>query len=175
MSESIETKKCSHCKTIFRLDSFNKNRATRDGFDCWCKFCRFEFQHQYRQTEKGRQAIKRYNHTKKAKNAQQQWRTTEQYRVYRRSHKYKQKISESTRQVKRRYRQRNPEKSRAQRVANYAIVKGLIPKPITLLCGICQNDAQQYHHWSYAPKHWLDVIPVCFTCHGNLHRLSFQK
>lgn len=25
------------------------------------------------------------------------------------------------------------------------------------------------HHWSYAPEHWLDVIPLCVQCHGWVH------
>ena len=26
-----------------------------------------------------------------------------------------------------------------------------------------------WHHHSYAPEHWLDVVPVCRSCHNRIH------
>ena len=25
------------------------------------------------------------------------------------------------------------------------------------------------HHWSYDPKHWLEVVAVCDRCHAGIH------
>ncbi len=35
----------------------------------------------------------------------------------------------------------------------------------------CGKQAEEYHHWSYAPEHWLDVIPVCNACHKKIHEV----
>ena len=33
-------KKCSKCKNLLNKNEFNKNKATKDGFEAWCKSCR---------------------------------------------------------------------------------------------------------------------------------------
>jgi hypothetical protein len=34
-----ETKFCTKCNQIKSIAMFSKNRATKDGFQCWCKTC----------------------------------------------------------------------------------------------------------------------------------------
>lgn len=90
----------------------------------------------YRQSEKGKDAYKRFNKSEKGKS------------------NYK------------RYRIRHPERRKARHAVNHAIEASKLPQPDTLLCHYCPKPAQQYHHWhGYAPKHWLDVVPVCTDCH----------
>lgn len=37
-------------------------------------------------------------------------------------------------------------------------------------CNFCNSSGKlEAHHWSYEPKHWLDVIWCCIKCHRDLH------
>jgi hypothetical protein len=63
----------------------------------------------------------------------------------------------------------NPEKVAAQQSVMIAVRRGDLPKVKTLSCSKCGRKAQHYHHWSYAPEHWLDVIPLCVPCHKTVH------
>lgn len=91
----------------------------------------------YRQSEKGKLAQKRY---------QEHYRKTEKCKA-----------------AKRRYSQ--SKKRKAISTVRYAVIKGSLPKVTTLKCK-CGKTARHYHHYKgYAPKHWLDVIPLCFECH----------
>ncbi len=38
--ENVRYKQCSYCKEDHPTSNFYKNRATRDGFDAYCKPCR---------------------------------------------------------------------------------------------------------------------------------------
>lgn len=91
---------------------------------------------------------------------------------------------ESHLEAKRRYRRENPDARRAtiaqheQRHAEkrdayhavwHAIKRGELPRPSTLACAKCQAPAEIYHHHSYEEQYWLDVEPLCRTCHGKEH------
>lgn len=39
-------------------------------------------------------------------------------------------------------------------------------------CAKCGAQAEAYHHWSYEKQYRLDVIPLCRSCHNNLHRMN---
>ncbi len=67
------------------------------------------------------------------------------------------------------YRERNPQKHKAQRVVNNALRDGLIVRPTT--CSCCEKECKpQGHHWSYDEEHWLDVIWLCTRCHADEHK-----
>lgn len=60
---------------------------------------------------------------------------------------------------------------RASSKVGYAIRNGKLPRVATQTCIICGNRANEYHHHKgYAKKNWLDVVPVCHSCHGEIHR-----
>jgi len=66
-----------------------------------------------------------------------------------------------------------PEKRKAISTVQIAIKDGRLLPVHTYTCTRCyQVPAKHYHHYlGYAPKHWLDVIPVCIKCHKKQHRL----
>ena len=43
---------------------------------------------------------------------------------------------------------------------------GTLPRVVTQRCVACGQSAAQYHHYlGYEPEHWLDVQPLCLSCH----------
>lgn len=60
----------------------------------------------------------------------------------------------------------------ARQAVRNAIRLGDLPKAIDLNCMYCSNLACEYHHHNgYDEKHFLDVIPLCYDCHGKVHRI----
>lgn len=67
------------------------------------------------------------------------------------------------------YKKNNPIKARAQDTVKRAVQSGKLPKVQTLQCTHCGRMATSYHHWSYEREHWLDVVPLCHSCHMKIH------
>lgn len=66
---------------------------------------------------------------------------------------------------------RKTEKYKARKQLNKAIERGKIPQVNTKKCVVCGKRAQNYHHHKgYDYEHRFDVIPVCTSCHGLIHR-----
>jgi len=57
---------------------------------------------------------------------------------------------------------------KAKDAINHAIRDGKLLPALHYWCS-CGKQAEQYHHWSYEPEHWFDVIPVCHKCHVHIH------
>lgn len=51
-----ETKVCKRCGRELPLSEFNKRKVAKDGYDCWCKECRKEYNKQYREEHKEEKA-----------------------------------------------------------------------------------------------------------------------
>lgn len=78
---------------------------------------------------------------------------------------------------------------RAQAAVSKAMLAGELPRPTR--CEACGREARQRdpeashsdgraadvvnHHWSYQPQHWLDVIPMCRSCHRSMHAGSLPE
>ena len=151
MAEQSITKRCSHCKEIKPLSEFYKNRNGKDGLHLQCKTCKKQYMQQYRKTDKGKSAQRRYKQSQKGKVA---------------SRRYEQ--SKKGRDTQKQYRLCHPERQRAKNAVNKAVRTGKLPRPDTLQCHYCPEQAKDYHHHKgYAPEHWLDVIPACRNCHNN--------
>lgn len=57
---------------------------------------------------------------------------------------------------------------KAHGAVNRAVATLMLPPPSA--CEACgQTVRVVYHHWSYGEMHWLDVIPLCRTCHRKVH------
>lgn len=148
MNKTIQTKKCCKCNQTKSLSDFYKAKTKKDGHRYDCKICHLMNMKKYYQTEKGKKvairATKRYQQTEKGKVAKKIWEKN--YDIY------------------------HPEYNKAVNAVQYAIKTGKIPRPDILQCHYCPKQAQQYHHWSYLPGNWLDVLPVCKKCHRKLRR-----
>jgi len=156
MSETIITKKCSKCKDTKSLSEFHKSRATKDGHQYNCKVCQYQRLKKWLETKVGRESYrksgKKYNHTKRGQFIRKIWQQSEKSKQYQKKHYIE-----------------NPAKYKAYRVVNNAIRIGKLPRPDSLQCHYCHEQAREYHHHKgYAPEHWLDVVPVCAKCHKDL-------
>lgn len=141
MSKTGTTKKCVKCKNFKQLLEFSKSKKMKDGLQSYCRMCQKIFRVKYRKTEKGKATQKRYAQSEKGKAARKD------FFVFNSNHK------------------------KATHAVSNAIRAGRLPRPDTLLCHYCPEQAQQYHHHNgYAPKYWLDVVPVCAKCHHKCKR-----
>jgi len=188
MAEQIINKRCSHCKQTKPISEFRKNRTRKDKHQDICKLCQLKYQRDYRQTKKGKACANRYRQSEKGKDYQKTYQAlyskSEKYKAYKK--RYSQ--TEKFKIAQKRYRQsekgkdcyhkkakqyaiRHQERRKAKSAVNNAIKCGKLPRPDTLHCSYCPNQAKLYHHHKgYEPKHWLDVIPVCIKCHTKIHK-----
>ena len=72
------TKKCPTCGEVKGLDEFGKNPATKDGLNYNCRYCRKEYQKEYK--AKNKERIKEYRAEYEAKNKD---RSKERHKEYR--------------------------------------------------------------------------------------------
>lgn len=47
----MEIKKCPDCKEVKEIHNFNKDKSTKDGFNCYCKKCLREYSQKMKQTK----------------------------------------------------------------------------------------------------------------------------
>jgi len=43
----MKTKKCTKCGEILSVDNFNKNKASKSGYQSWCKECQYKRHRDY--------------------------------------------------------------------------------------------------------------------------------
>ena len=141
-TRGIKMKTCTKCHQEKTLTEFYPDRSAHSsicGYKSQCKGCGKKQRKIYLQSEKGRITVRRYSKTEKSKARQK------------------------------RYYLSHPERRKAKNAVYWAIRKGELPHPKTLRCEHGNHQAEQYHHDSYEPEHWLDVKPVCKICHCNIH------
>jgi hypothetical protein len=69
------------------------------------------------------------------------------------------------------YFEKHPEKVYARAVVALAVKYGKLPPARTLQCVDCDSQAEDYHHHKgYDFENWLEVVPMCRTCHGKTRR-----
>ena len=94
------------------------------------------------------------------------WYTKDGIAAYKR---YQQSVKGKARY--KRYALRHPERIKAKKAVSNAIHRNKLQRPETLHCMDCFEQANEYHHPSYAPEDKLNLVPVCSECHRNRHRL----
>lgn len=57
----------------------------------------------------------------------------------------------------------------ARRSVRSAVAQGKLPSISSCVCADCGAPAAEYHHKSYDQEHWLDVVPLCRSCHVRRH------
>jgi len=184
----MQSKICSTCNQEKPVGEFFKGERYKDGYRGQCKSCSMQKAKEYAKTDKGRSITRAASKQWRVNNPDKRKEYVEQYykgkgkdyhhQYYQTSHG-KQVRNDATKryhktskgkQAEANYKQRNPEKRKAKQAVNNAIVSGNLPRISTQQCEFCGRQAEQYHHWSYLPEHWLDVIPLCRQCHTNVHR-----
>lgn len=152
-------KKCSRCKKYLKTSHFGYCKHSKDNLRWQCKSCR-KIEAQKRKENLGTEAYRI-----KAREYYHKYKHTKHYKLYKASNRWKQinRIADINRNL------RQPEKRKARyAVANAIKAKKLLPiKEQT--CVYCNTMAQHYHHYlGYSKKHWLDVEPICISCHCKI-------
>jgi hypothetical protein len=140
ISSSICKKRCGRCGVPKFLHEFHRDKTRRDGRHPYCAIC---------QTSK---AAKWCRENRERSNAN--------VKAYRRRH------PERIEEAHRSWRDRNPEKENAHRLANEALRKGVIIKPPR--CTDCMARRVEMHHPDYREP--LRVVWLCGRCHSRRHR-----
>jgi uncharacterized Zn finger protein (UPF0148 family) len=148
---NMTTKVCRKCGIEQPIDNFQPNARYKDGHTTWCKTCHKQYGKQWSR-----------EHTENTKRARD---------------KYHANHPGAWTEIMDRYIERNPEKFKAKHKVMQQVQKGAMPSASKCTCVACNGQAAHYHHWSYAPEHWLDVIPVCARCHKKIHagEISVEK
>ena len=137
-------KNCSNCNQKKELTEFYKNSVSKDGHQNWCKNCNNFYNKEYRHTEQRIIARKLYQQSEKGK-----------------ANALKRSI---------RYQEQHLEQRPARNAINNAVRAGEMPHIKTLSCVNCFEQAEIYHHPSYAKSRWLKAFPVCRKCHIKIHK-----
>ena len=147
MAEPIKTKTCRVCKQIKLLSEFYKYTKMLDNHLNLCKSCSLKQMKKYRQTERGKT----------------------EYENYQKHYRQSEKCKATFRAATKRYSAQYPNRIKAANAVNHAIRAGRLPRPDSLQCS-CSKQAIQYHHPSYEPEHWLNIVPMCRVCHLKYHK-----
>lgn len=154
----LQNKQCGKCRMVLPISHFCRHRRTKDGWDCWCKQCKADYENSNSGQSARQRALVRY-------------RKTPKYKAGQRRHYLGNKCKIRHRRQNKLDRKRHPERWRARSVVSYAIRRGQLPHPTSVNCAYCGDRAEEYHHHlGYARKHWLDVIPLCLPCHTKADR-----
>jgi len=152
MSEMIvPQKQCTKCHEWKPAtpEHFYRHKKSPDGLYPQCKACKDA----YRKTPEGRDVVKR---------KVEKWRKTESGKAWVRA-KFQRRDSEN-----------DPARHAAHNSVRNAVQRGKLQPIGNCKCAMCNRQAEEYHHWSYAPEHRLNVIPLCQPCHANLHRMRME-
>lgn len=143
-SHKTGTKRCGGCKQALDVHLFGASLDRGDGLHPLCKECKRAESSEWRQSNAD--IVKKYSEEYKKRNRLAIERRASQYR------------------------QKHPERYRAMNAVWSAILTGKLTKANEHKCANpqCDQVASEYHHFSYAQKHWLDVIPLCASCHRKV-------
>ena len=65
-------------------------------------------------------------------------------------------------------------KKKARSAVAIAVRNGTMEKVKHFQCSHCNAHAENWHHPSYEPDQWLEVIPLCSKCHKKLHGVTMK-
>lgn len=156
----IITKLCSRCGVGKPVSKFYKNRSRPDGLDTWCKVCVKEYRSTPYMRAVAVKSVMRYRRTERGRELHRQCNAR-----YYQTEKGKKDKARGTKA----YQKQHVDKTRAHRAVNDAVRYGKLPSIHVRKCVDCGQQANHYHHESYAIDRFLDVIPLCLGCHGIRH------
>ncbi len=150
----VPEKTCRVCKAAKPTSDFYRQSNNLDGLRHECKSCiNAAFK------------IRRANNLESYRARSRRWyyANTELAKDQRRTHELAHPEQQKE-LVKRRV--RDPEKMKVRTMVRAAIRRGELKRPSH--CERCNRPAREAHHEDYSKP--LDVIWLCFRCHGLVHR-----
>ena len=171
MAETIISKQCTKCTNILPISEFFRDKSHKDGHSTQCKKCRMAQREIYRKTEKGKITCARYDKSAHGKKKKKQYRESPNGRAAVKRSQQSEKCRKKDNIRSKHYREKYPLRIKANNAVTLSILANKIPYPKYFTCQDCdKNIAQVYHHHKgYAKANWLDVIPLCYSCHRQCH------
>ena len=145
--DGTQGKACSACGEWKPLGAFGMHRCNPDGLNCRCKEC-------------CRAACKRTR-------TQPGMRTKHAARM--RAYRQTPSGRDANYRASRSTRTQHHERMSAGSAVAHAVTMGRLPRASACECVDCGQQAEHYHHESYAKEKWLDVVPLCRACHNKRH------
>lgn len=152
------SKVCSSCKKEKSYSDYSKNRSRSDGYAHYCKDCANGAFKQWK--DDNRDAWRKSKRQNYADNIE---RERERARTRRKENPEPLRRHNST------YNRNHPERMNAVNCVNRAIARGELIPVSECNCSFCGSPADEYHHESYAENDWLNVTPLCRSCHRQHH------
>lgn len=140
-------KQCSKCMETKPLNDFFKDKRLSSGYRADCKKCCARRAREYKQTEHGKSMVKNWWNSESGKALKERRREVDKQRVMR--HNKTDKGKETHKKAATKYRQNHTDKVKAHNAIRVEKSRGTIPT-------------------DYSKP--LEVIPVCSTCHANIHK-----
>ena len=161
---------CIKCKETKELSEFYKRKDSSDGRGNDCKVCNKQKVKNWANANKAHRSeygkVYREKNADKAKARSKIWREVNKDRHTESCKTWKKANPVRVAEMQREYRAAHPLKVKARSAISTAIRSGkLIPQP----CVECGKVKTEGHHISYAPKHRLDVVWLCKSCHEERH------
>lgn len=171
-------KACSKCGEIKPLSEYHKDKRNMDGLYGHCKSCHYAMTQAYSHTEKGKESISRSakeNYKERGGREKSRIRNAKPESIERRA-EYRQ--TEAGREAQKRKdekrRRENFQQIKAKNAVNHAVAAGVLPSVHTQKCARCGNQADEYHHISYAEEDFLRVTPLCKSCHAKTYVQTYE-
>jgi len=169
----MKVKRCYVCQQDKPLTAFYKNKTKKDGLATECKECKRTLDKisYLRNREKHLQKMRKYrqDNLERLRKYERDYSRSKQGRKV--NNKAEKKYYKTHKQQKsdyaKRYRKNNPVKYEARYQFSNATKLGKIQRPTHCqMCGVeCITNG---HHSDYLKPY--DVLFVCDSCHGKLHR-----
>lgn len=151
-------KTCTTCGETKTVKEFRKDATRSDGYHSQCKECKSEVERVRRKIPKVKE--RQREHSK---------RHTQKY-PHEKTYKHREKYRETERACQKRWEATYPTARTAHKAVFAAIRQGQLPAVKECQCTKCGKQAAEYHHHrGYEPEHYLDVIPLCKSCHRLEH------
>lgn len=167
----METYTCFGCSVQKNLDQFYAEVSKR-GHTKYCMDCLKKIKKEYyhKNYEKIKESHKKYQPRKVVVNRILVEKNREKYNKQNSDFYYNHR--EKLIQYAREHRKLYPEKEKAHNITKNAIRSGRIIKPES--CAICHKVCKvQAHHEDYSKP--LEIIWLCRSCHGLVHRDYFKE
>lgn len=152
---------CNQCNEAKEINEFPKCTKEKDGYSYTCKTCTNTAKQQRRKLDPDR--FKEYN---------QKWEETHKEQIRETKKKWWQRNPKKASEYHNRMKSKYPEKFEARQAVAHAVQSRKLPPAKVFNCVYCMdNKASEYHHYNgYEKKNWLDVKPVCRSCHEVLDK-----
>ena len=174
--DSSTPKRCTKCQRVLSAQHFTREIKNPDGLKRWCRDCNKAYLEDYRRKNHERlvQADRVYYASHRDERVRYR---AEYYRAHRdgvreTNDRWAEQHPDLAREVRRqgaqRYRERHPDRIKAQDAVKIALCSGKLQRQPCEVCGTAKTDA--HHYRGYAPEHRLDVLWLCRRCHAAVHR-----